>query len=472
MIKHTNPIVKYAAAFVLVGASATAFSDEAALIDILQRKGVLSQKEADSVRKELATGGPANSASKIKLNDSVSELNISGDLRMRYQYDSKDAQLSPAQGGGSNVTQRSRARFRLRLNAEYALGEHWFAGVGLSTNQDSSSGNQTFDGGFSKYGIYISKAYLGWKNDWAKVVVGKASNPFYTTDLVWDPDINPSGVFESIAFHKLGGDDGGGAGYAKDGKTAAPHSSSASPWELTLNAGQMFYNDNAESNRDGDTKTDAYVFETQLVASYNFGGVKATIAPAWFYENAASLSGVVRGNNSFQDNALVSGATRNLNLLLAPGDLSFKLGDLPTKIMWDFSYNLEGSKRAQDILRLRGNPGGEHKSQDNLAYLVGFQVGQNKKEGDWSLLANWRQTGIAAVDPNLHDDDFALGELNTRGVKTSVAYNFTPYAIATVTYMFGWNLRDSLVGGEVTGGNAIGDANAFQYLTVDFSLKF
>ncbi len=469
-------MLKYAAALGLAVAAAPIASaaDDSALIDILQRKGVLSAKEAASVREELSHSH-SDDASKIKLNSAVSELKLYGDLRMRYQYDSKDAQLRPDQGGGSNVSQRSRWRFRLRLDAEIKLGDHAFAGVELATNNASDSANQTFENGFSDYGIFISKAYLGWKaTDWLTVTGGKFANPFYTTDLVWDPDINPTGVAEVIAFHKLaGGGESSGGGYSKDGKSMKAVAPSELPWELSLVAGQFIFDDNFEAGGpDHDSSTDAYLFETQLIGSYKFGnGVKATFAPGWLIYTAGSATDLVR-TNPFQDSSLVSGATRNINMLLAPGDISFKLGDLKTKVYWDFAYNLEGNKRVQDIYRLKniaGNP--QHTTQDDFAYLIGVQIGENKKEGDWSFLANWRQNGIG-IDPNLHDDDFALGELNTRGVKASVAYNFTSYAIGAVSYIYAWNLRDSLFGGEVTGGNAVGDANNIQLLQVDISLKF
>ena len=66
-------------------------------------------------------------------------------------------------------------------------------------------------------------------------------------------------------------------------------------WAQVLNAGQMFYSDNNEFNFDNDSASDAMIFETQLVASYKFSnGIKATVAPGWFIENAATLSGFVR----------------------------------------------------------------------------------------------------------------------------------------------------------------------------------
>ncbi len=469
-------MLKYAAVLGLAAAAApiATAADDSALIDILQRKGVLSAKEANSVREELKHENN-DSAAKIKLNSAVSELKLYGDLRMRYEYDDKDAQLLPNAGGGSNVTQRSRWRFRLRLNADVKLGEHVFAGVELQTNPSSDSPNQTYGDGFSDYGIFISKAFMGWKpTDWLTITGGKFANPFYSTELTWDPDINPTGVSEVIAFHKLAGaESGGGGGYSKDGKSMKQVAPAELPWELSLVAGQFLFDDNAESGGpDSDTATDAYLFETQLVGSYKFGGTKVTFAPGWLTYVNGSLGGV-DNNNSFNDNALVSGATRNLNLLLAPGDISFHAGSLKTKFYWDFSYNIDGKGRVQDTYRLANKVGApQHTTEDDFAYLVGVVVGENKKAGDWSVLANWRQTGLGAVDPNLNDSDFALSELNTRGVKASLSYNFSDFAVGTVSYMYAWNIRDSLTGGEVTGGNAIGDSNKTQVLQVDLGVKF
>jgi hypothetical protein len=379
------------------------------------------------------------------------------------------------QGGGSNVSQQGRWRFRLRLDAEFKLGENVFGGVELQTQAASDSANQTYENGFNDYPIFISKACVGWKpTDWFTVLGGKFSNPFYSTDLTWDPDINPNGVAEVIAFHKLFAPEvAATGGYAKDGKTFKEVAPAALPWELSLVAGQFIFDDNRESaGPDSDSSTDAYLFETQLIGSYKFGGVKVTLAPGWLTYINGSLSDL-DNNNPFNDPIAGLGGTRNLNLLLAPGDISFKIGSLKTKFYWDFSYNIDGNKRVQDVYGLAnaiGNP--QHTSEDDFAYLVGVQFGENKKAGDWSFLANWRQTGLGAVDPNLNDSDFAAGELNTRGVKVSGSYNFSDFAVGTISYMYAWNLRDTLFGGQATGGAAIGDSNVVNVLQVDLSVKF
>jgi len=481
-----------------MASSAAVHAEDSALLEALVRKHILSEKEAAQIQEENAKQEQTGDANKIKLSSAVSELKIYGDIRERYQYDEVQSQFQAPNAKGKTVfshgNQESRWRFRLRLDADFKLGEQWFGGVELATNSANDSSMQTYGGEFGKYSIYISKAYLGYKPaDWITFEIGKFSNPFYTTDLLWDPDINPDGVYEQIQFHKLfasGSSAPAASGYSKDGKNVKEVAPLESPWELTLVAGQLFYNDNVEGGAktnpttptdpgttDSDTHNDAYVFETQLIASYKTHGVKFTIAPAWFVESAGALSTV--GNSvSFVDSAAVSGASRKFNTLLLPGDISFQIAGIKTKLYWDAAYNFEGAGRYNSIYELdkvlnaNGHALNSHSSHDNLAWLAGIQLGQNAKAGDLSLLANWRQTGIASVDPNLNDSDFALGYLNTQGYKVGLAYNLTNFAVFQVTWYQAWNLRKNLIGGEATGDNAVANANSVKVLQVDLNVKF
>lgn len=489
---------KFIAAFgaLALFAGAAQAQESGALLDLLVRKKVINDQEAEDVRSELAKEAASTTAGKLNLSSSITELKLSGDLRMRYQYDTRDYQVatdnSKSDTRDRNTDQRSRWRFRLRLNADMKLGPQFFGGVQLVTGQASDSDNQTFadsanGAGFSDYSIYISRAFIGYNvNDWATVILGKQANPFYTTDLVWDADINPQGFVEVIRFDKMNFGGSSAAGYSKDGKSfSAPEIVEERPWQLALNLGQFFYQDNNEYNtdpvNDHDSSTDAYMFVGQLVGTYKFNSsTSVTFAPGIMFFNAADLSGF-NNENPFSGVSYVtksgttflSGETRKLAILTAPGDVSFKLGTLPTKFYWDFAYNTQGKGRAEDIYRLfspEGTP--THQSEDDFAYLVGVQFGGGKKQGDWTARVDYRQTGIASVDPNLNDSDFALGELNTRGFKTGLFYNFTDFLNAGVSYMYGWNLRDNLIGGQATNDSKIADSNVVQVLQVDVNLKF
>ncbi len=465
------------------GAAAFAQGDSGALLDALVRKKVLNAQEAEDIRADLIRDNATTNAGKINLSNSVTSLKLYGDLRMRYQWDQKQDQVSSI----NHDSQRSRERFRLRLNADFQLTDNIFGGVQLQTNNAADSGNQTFGGGFGNYNIYISRAFMGWQAaPWFTGIIGKQANPFYTTDLVWDADINPEGLVERIDFHKIFTGNSV-SGYTKDGKSVVSTSSVCleTPWELSLIAGQLVYDDNKESAVGTDFHTDAWLFNTQLVGSYKITpNVKFTVAPGYMTYTAANTTNL-NNETAFMTNQtdptdstkttalLAHGSTRDLSIVTAPGDVSFKVAGLKAKVLWDFAYNLAGKSRFDDIYGLDvPEINQHHTSQDDLAWLAGVQLGENKKKGDWSVLANFRQTGISAVDPNLNDSDFALGQLNTQGVKAGVAYNFTDSCVGAVTYYDAWNLRKNLDLGQATSGQKIANVNSVQILQVDLSVKF
>jgi hypothetical protein len=177
--------------------------------------------------------------------------------------------------------------------------------------------------------------------------------------------------------------------------------------------------------------------------------------------------------------AAISGETRQLHILTAPGDISFKLGGLKTKVYWDFAYNLSGKERYEDIYQLRSFQR-DYSSRDSLAWLVGLQLGELKKKGDWQAYLNYRETGIASVDPNLNDGDFALGELNMRGFKLGLAYALSDAVVFSVTGYMAWNMDKDLIGGRATNAAqaaplvapGIAESNSVNVVQVDVAVKF
>ena len=479
---------------VILGSSVSYGQDSSALIDALVRKKILTAQEAEEIRADLIKEN--TSTDKIKLSSSIKELSLYGDVRLRYQYSNLDPQFDTkvANGDPGHGTQGSKFNFRLRLNADFKLTDNWFGGVQLTTNQNTDTGSQTYDGGFSNYPVYVSRAYLGWKNDadWLTIIGGKQPNPFYTSDMVWDPNINPSGAVEVVKFHKLFGSGIQQTTVAEGGKTVVSMTQApvASPWELTFAAGQFAFSDNNEDFVDGQN-TDAFLFEEQLIFGYRFSkDVKLTVAPAYLAYNAAQINSAINTQPFSQatDGLRAGiGETRNLSIVQVPGDLSFKVAGLCTKFLWDFSYNTDGAKRVRDVYGVdggieivkdsKGNVVREfqrsnHSSQDDMGFQVGVQLGQNVKKGDWSLLTTYRQVGLAAVDPNLNASDWGLSRVNLRGWKLSAAYNFSSAVVGQITYFAADNLRKDLVGGQATGGAKIADANSDQLLTLDLNVKF
>jgi hypothetical protein len=484
-IKHTmlTKTTVQLMALGLVGsfAATAAAQDSGALIDALVRKGVLKDQEAEQIRTQLSRDYAANTpAGKLNLSSSVKELKLSGDVRVRGQYDSVQPQV-----GTAGETQRVRYRLRLRVNADYKVSDDFFAGFGLQSTQANDSGNQTMAGGtgaagalpdqagdyFQNYGAFINKAFVGWTPiSGVTLIAGKQTNPFYTTDLVWDADINPTGFVQRVDLNKflsLGG------------------------LELSVVAGQLVVYDNGESASSAtNAGRDGFIYQTQLIASAEvFSGYKVTIAPGYLCTNngaAAATGGIYSGGGGQAPWTSLAGAAgqasntvgsktlSGLSVILFPGDVSTTLGGLKTKFLWDFAYNTDAYKRDSLYTTVaKGLPGSIIPNKvDRAAWLVGVQVGENKKKGDWSAVANYRAVGAAAVDPNINDSDWALSATNMAGPKVGFMYNLGDATTIGATYYYADNLRSNLLYGGGSTTAIVSPNNSVQVLQLDISVKF
>ena len=110
-------------------------------------------------------------------------------------------------------------------------------------------------------------------------------------------------------------------------------------------------------------------------------------------------------------------------------------------------------------------------TKDKTAWLVGIKIGDNKKAGDISVYGDFRQIGIASVDPNLSNSDVMNARLNTQGFGFGISYNVTDFFLLGVSGRIDWNLTN-LYGGQATRGSGIADDNSWHYIRVDALLKF
>jgi hypothetical protein len=500
MIKRALPLLALASFLASTSMTAHAQSKgDQALLDVLVRKGVLTEKEAEGITADLAKDAASSPAAKIQVGDWVKELKLSGDLRLRNQWDERDPMLLTNRrlGPQDPHIQRDRWRFRLRLNADFKLAGNFFGGVQLSTsdNRAADSKNATYTGGYDLYNIYISRAFLGWIPEPGLTFIGgKQANPFYTTDLVYDIDIEPAGLVERIDFHKFFNLTFGEpiAAEGKEGKAPPAAPAAGNSLELSLIAGQFIaFNNNANS---GNTqlKWDAYQFQQQLLAKLHIGDkLTLTWAPGFIaYDDAAVGATAVDSkgnlvpptNTSFnggqpQNNSQPFPITqRDLLILLAPGDITYKIYGKPLSLYWDFAYNLEGNDRFNRdygplfshyfFVGKSSTPsfGGRVKPSfsDNLAWLVGLKFGENKKAGDFSISADYRQQGISSLDPNINNSNFHFSNLNSEGWEFNAAYNLTDFLTATLTFYYSDALTKNLYGSFAT-GNVAGVSSTQQW---------
>jgi hypothetical protein len=507
-MKNTTKRVVAIAGVLALGLSAAKAQTDGALLDALVKKGVLSDQEASSIRATEAKDENTTAADKIAISDYVKKIKFYGDIRLRYEYLNEEPQDSraiatTAATGYSRDNTLERYRYRLRVGTDITFTDNFVGGFELESNTASDSANQSFGNGYGKAGINIGLVYLTWKPvDWLTLTGGKIRNPLYTTDLTWDPDINPEGGAESVSFtFPFGGDSVPASHDPKDLKEIkAPSSDPGMSLTVGFTAAQLIYADNQEYNTGGTAqtatgvvttpgaapaatvvgtanKTDVWQFVEQVPVQFNFN--KSTfikVAPGFDSYTSGGNTGIpgsfVNGSNG--DTGFTGGgglnftgpnAANHLQIFQAPGEFDFKAFELPFKVYWDFDLNTQGKDRVQDVLLGVNNSAGLAGTSaaakviqkqnadlgDNVAWVAGLQVGNNKKKGDWSVRADYRQVGLGAIDPNENDSDWGDSFLNLQGAKIQAAYNFTDFLTGTITYYDTWNYKSGLLDGSTTG---------------------
>lgn len=146
-------------------------------------------------------------------------FHLNGDFRLRYEWNKFDSRNSNAfpnfaqlnagapfdlnNAAGTppailNTTQdRERMRIRARLGINVDVADGLVAGIRLATGNTANpvTTNQTLGTTLNKQNFLLDRAFLDYHPvDWAELWVGRFANPWMSTELVWDDDINFDGV--------------------------------------------------------------------------------------------------------------------------------------------------------------------------------------------------------------------------------------------------------------------------------------
>jgi hypothetical protein len=458
--------------------------DAGALLDLLVRKKLITDQEAEEVRAELTKEVSTTPAGKWKLSNPITELELYGDARLRYDNRSGETVSGDSQ-------QRSRGRYRLRLGLRGILMDDWFFGVRLETSTSSRSTNVTFadestGGPFAKTsdGIAVGQAYLGYKGfKDITLTAGRMPNPLVTTQLLWDIDINPEGAAEQWKHtFTFGSSDSEPAAevYTKDG-TALPGrekkpDGQALKVDVFVNLAQFIYDDANPENPIGPApadipNTDAFLLAWQVGAKFTFpSGLYAQFAPTLYnYTGTGDTFNThfQGGDPNLSNTASMAQNQTGVNSLLVfdmPMEIGWKLGEIPMRFFADFAVNLEGDDRALAA----GHP---DKGDQRYAYQVGVGLGQLKKKRDWQVNIFWQHQEQFSLDPNLVDTEFFDTKLNLEGVGLTIGYMLSDAVWLQLLYTHAWRIDDAL--GTGGGGDiAINPAEIYQLLQVDLNVKF
>src|SRR3954469_173992 len=198
-----NCLVIVTVAGLMLGSITARAQDAGALLDLLVKKKIITDQEAEEVRGELTREAAQTSAGKWKISAPINEIELYGDMRVRYeQRQGTTPDVMPGTAGPNDTLKRSRERYRLRLGLRGTLADDWFFGLRFETSTNPRSTNVSFGDDAGPFGktsdaIGVGQAYLGYSGirD-IKLTVGKMPNPLVTTLMVWDAGINPEGLAE------------------------------------------------------------------------------------------------------------------------------------------------------------------------------------------------------------------------------------------------------------------------------------
>jgi hypothetical protein len=434
------------AGVVALGASTVSFAqDSGALLNLLARKGIITDQEAEDLRAELTSEFAANtSAGKLDMSSSLTKLRIAGDLRVRYQYDNEEA--NPA--GVNGNMDRSRYRYRFRLATTASLGAKWTAGLRLESNTGATSANNDFGSAtdnFSKStdAVQIGRVFLqyndgGWfGSDTVDLRLGKFAHKFLNPGVngFWiDSDINFEGAAQELVYSNL----------------------IADSWSLALRAGEFILNSNSTAGDPANDPSLLYILQAE------FANKQWKIAPTFVGFAAPSAHDRTANTPALQAND--AAVYTDLATFLVPLEYTTTVGEKPFAVYAAYGVNFEGESRARRLAQT------SNVDDDVTLGNLGARYGAIKIARDYQLTAEYRFLGNGSFTSILPDSDFNGGYLNGEGVILSGSYNLTDAINATLTYFNSFNIEATRAGGGSTSrGNGFGKA---QVLQVDLSAKF
>jgi hypothetical protein len=458
-----------------------------------------------------------SAADKWKLSSSISEMELYGDIRLRYQYNGGETKstgpvASPGTGvaGTNDWLERERERYRLRLGLRGTLLDDWFFGVRLETSNNERSTNVTFGddaasstpgggGPFEKNSdiVYVGQAYGGYKGfPGTTLTAGRMPNPLVSTRMVWDPDINPEGLAEQWKHtFVFGAEPPPPPSFSKDGKAVVAPKPPEPFLKLDIfaNFAQFVYDGNVTQNPLGPRPTvsssagsatdqtgqlipnsDAFLLAWQVGAKFNFPhNFYFQLAPTLYnYTGNGNVFNIhYQGGSPDVTNAesLAQNQT-GINSLLVfdlPVEFGWKAWGIPMRAYGDFATNFEADSRASAA----GQPG---QGSQRYAYTAGLSVGQLKKKNDWQIDIWYQHAEQFALDPNLIDDDWFNAQLNMHGIGVTAAYNLSAAVNLTLNYGYAWWYNHNLGTGGNVGSLAIATnpTSQYQWFTADLNVKF
>ena len=490
-----------------------------------QLKADVAQLKAEAEYYQTNPAAGSMPASKWKINSGDKSVQLFGDIRLRYE-------ARQAQDPDGNKINYNRYRYSLRVGLRGELFDDVYYGFRLETSSNPRSSWNTFGtptastpapyaAPFSKNNntLNVGQVYVGWRNDWLDITLGKMPNPLYTTTMVWSGSINPEGAAETFK-HTVGEADlfatfgqflyqATNPNESSSGYLPQNANNSSQPFLLALQGGinyhisekvtfkvaPVLYYYTTYQNGQNPPSAGGY-YSPDFSGTYVGQGQKFGVngVPASY-----NLNGSTPGFDGYYANQT---GINDLMVLEIPFELNVKLNKLAVRFFGDYAQNLKGKDRADAAYNAANSayfsnggagagqidPISSPQTHDIRAYQFGVGVGStntvygpmqglvygnSSKKNAWELRTYWQHIEQYSLDPNLIDTDFFNGNENMQGVYAAFAYGIFENVIATVRYGYGRRINDQLgTGGTAPDLPQMNPINSYSLFQVDLGVTF
>jgi len=361
----------------------------------------------------------------------VRYIKLSGDMRLRYEGDffgDRNADfLSP-----SNTTtlfnsqiDRERLRIRARLNATAKVNDQLEVGIGMATGNTTEpvSTNATLGTTLNKQNILLDLGYLKWTpcnsfTMWG----GRFPNPWFSSDLVWSPNLNFDGAAFSLTPKITSNIDlflTGGAFPIQEVEL-----SSHDKWLYAGQLGMRYRNEDKLTAK-------------LAVAFYDFDNITG-IANSASNPNVNDWSAPQfqqKGNTLFDidpSSAIKTAYAAEFRELNITGSLDIGLWDpIRVIVLADYVNNIGYDKGKVEALV------GSTVNKETEGYQFGLTVGypQTLAFGQWNAFLFYKHLESDAVVDGFTDSDFHLGGTNAKGWVSGVNFGLGKNAWLTARWL-------------------------------------
>ncbi len=434
---------------------------------------IVKNEMKEDIKKEVMKNLNYKAGTRLGMPEWIDRLAWEGSLRLRAESDRfGDGNPTPFNFNAANGTSvknttedRNRLRLRAQLGVKAEVNDWMSAGIRMTTGNldDPISPNQTQESASSKFTIGLDRAYMNAKiKPWLNVVGGRFANPWFSTDLLWDPDLAFDGIAASFTpkindqfsgFVTLGA-------FPIDEIEKSSTNEAKSKWMYGSQAGINWNISNKLS-----AKLGVALYEFKDVEGVSNGVNAGTSGPF----SATVPAFRTKGNSTFDVNGGLAteqfGLSSKFRDLNVTGQIDVATFD-PVHIILTGDYVKNIGFDKSEITKRTGTAPKEETDAYQLKLAVGMPT--TYQAGQWQVFGAYKRLEADSVLDSFTDSDFYLGGTNAKGWLLGGSYGIDKNTWLTAR----WFSADEITPRSTSIGGTPLSPLSIDVLMLDLNTKF